>query len=305
MTTEELLAEIHDELEQIIGLLNSLVGLTALRADMDDAELPGPRRGRRRLGRVALPPLRRRDGGAISAGSPQPTASRRPCGAPNARSRRPGSWPATRTRRGRRHPLQLLRLAQQLTTDPGDRGVLTVALAEGEDIGRTLASLVISPGPDVYVGATPVQSQHPAQPRRLGPTRPPASPSPAPPRSSPAASATAPHSGAEARASMVDWARARPTAKSSTPGDTPASCNPRPTGSSRTHRPGRLMPTQDYDTGTGPRRPRPDYSQASGTYGSPAPTTEAAFLEWLASQTDSQHQPYLTSPWQMSTAAEN
>jgi hypothetical protein len=31
MTTEELLAEIHADLEQIIGLLHSLVGLTALR----------------------------------------------------------------------------------------------------------------------------------------------------------------------------------------------------------------------------------------------------------------------------------
>jgi hypothetical protein len=31
MTTEEQLAQIHADLEEIIGLLNSLVGLTALR----------------------------------------------------------------------------------------------------------------------------------------------------------------------------------------------------------------------------------------------------------------------------------
>lgn len=59
------------------------------------------------------------------------------------------------------------------------------------------------------------------------------------------------------------------------------------------------MPTtQDDDTGTGPRRPRPDLSQASGANGSPAPTGESAFLEWLASQTDSAGQPYVQSVWQ-------
>lgn len=59
------------------------------------------------------------------------------------------------------------------------------------------------------------------------------------------------------------------------------------------------MPTtQDDDTDTGPRRPRPDYSQASGAQGSPPPTPETAFIQWLASQTDSNHQPYLQSLWQ-------
>jgi hypothetical protein len=49
--------------------------------------------------------------------------------------------------------LQLLRLAQQLTADLGDCGVLTVALAEGEDIGRAFVLLVLNPAPDVYIGA--------------------------------------------------------------------------------------------------------------------------------------------------------
>lgn len=43
--------------------------------------------------------------------------------------------------------LQLLRLAQQLTDDLGARGLLAVALAEGEDIGRALVWLVLSRPP--------------------------------------------------------------------------------------------------------------------------------------------------------------
>lgn len=49
--------------------------------------------------------------------------------------------------------LQLLRLASQLTADLGDRGTLAIAFGEAEDIGRALVWLVLSPGPDVYVGA--------------------------------------------------------------------------------------------------------------------------------------------------------
>lgn len=75
-----------------------------------------------------------------------PTASRRPCGASNARSR-PRELPGHEDEEQTKAHLQLLRLAQQLTADLGDRGVLAVALAVGEDIGRALVWLVLNPAP--------------------------------------------------------------------------------------------------------------------------------------------------------------
>jgi hypothetical protein len=67
--------------------------------------------------------------------------------------------------------LQLLRLAQQLTADLGDRGVLTVALAEGEDNWRRLLARA-EPRPATSTSAPPRLPNWPAKPTSsTSPTR--------------------------------------------------------------------------------------------------------------------------------------
>jgi len=63
MTTEEQLAQIHADLEQFIGLLHRSSASPRCGTGRGGSD-PGPHRGRRSLGLVALPARRRRDGGA-------------------------------------------------------------------------------------------------------------------------------------------------------------------------------------------------------------------------------------------------